>query len=183
MTQRHIRNSSPRDICGQPVVLVMNHAVARSLDERQRAHRQRALHDGRVRLACLPASEPRVADDLAKTRHADGTEAVIPRGGRGKDLLRHPLALAVAHRADTLPRIRLLQYLGPRVEDSGNARDKSEGWFGAEVRPQGEADEVVRRPDRLGFEALEAEVEVDRPGVVDYVSDSVEDSRVRWVAG
>lgn len=37
---------------------------------------------------------------------------------------------------------------------------------------------MVGRPDRLVFEALEAEVEVDGPGVVDDRCYGVEDSRV-----
>lgn len=183
MTQRHIRNSSPRDIGGQPVVLVMDHTVAGSLDERQRANSQRALYNGWVRLACLPVPEPRVAHDLAEARHTDRLEAVVRRSRPGQDLLRHPLALAIAHGAHTLPRVRLLQYLRPRIENGGDARDEGESWLGSEVRPEGDADEMVGWPDRLSFETLEAEVEVDRPGVVDYVSYSVENPRVYWVAG
>lgn len=183
MTQRHIRNSSPRHIGGQPVVLVMDHTVAGSLDERQRANRQRALHNGWVRLACLPVPEPRVANDLTEASHTDRLEAVVRRSCPSEDLLRHPLALAITHGAHALPRVRLLQYLGPRVEDGGDARDEGETWLGPEVRPEGEADEMVGWPDGLGFETLEAEVEVDRPGVVNYVSYSIEDPRVDWVAG
>lgn len=184
MTQRHVRDSSPHDVDRQPEMLVMDQAVARGLDERQRADRQRALRDGWVRLARLPAPKPRVAHDLAETRHADGLEAVAPRRRRGEHLLRHPLALAVAHGPHAFPRVRLLQYLGARrVEDGGNAGDEGEGWLGPEARPYGEIDEVVGRPDRPGFEALEAEVEVHRPGVVDDGRHCVEDPRVDRVAG
>lgn len=42
---------------------------------------------------------------------------------------------------------------------------------------------MVGRPDRLGFEALEAEVEVDGPGVVDDGRHCVEDPRVERITG
>lgn len=42
---------------------------------------------------------------------------------------------------------------------------------------------MVGRPDCLGFEALEAEVEVDGPGVVDDGRHGVEDSRVERIGG
>lgn len=42
---------------------------------------------------------------------------------------------------------------------------------------------MVGRPDRLRLEALEGEVEVDGPGVVDNGCYGVEDLRVDGVAG